>query len=549
VDTVKTEHLKRYREIAGLLWKYGRSDLARLPGLGEGLPESVEESATKVPEAEELAADLERMGPTFVKLGQLLSTRADLMPAAYIAALSRLQDRVEPFPFADVERVVTAELGVRLSKAFLEFDEAPMASASLAQVHRAVMRDGREVAVKVQRPGISEQVVRDLEIFADVADLAEKHTDLGRRHQLRALVEEFRRSLLRELDYYREAAHLQALRANLAGFDRIVVPAPIDGYSTARVLTMERVHGTKVDKLSPVVHTDLDGKELAEQLIAAYLHQILVDGFFHADPHPGNVMLTRDHRVALLDLGMVGHVAPTLQDQLLKLLAAVTDGRGDEAAELVLRMGSRSDEFDSQSFVRRIVALVAEHRDVSLADLQVGRVVLELVSLSSTAGVRVPPELALLGKTLLNLDLVVRSLDPHLDVSASIRRHLATMARKRMLQDVTPGGFLRALAESRELVERLPIRLNRILETIANNELKVNVDAIDETELIKGFQKIANRISGGLLVAALIIGAAMMMQIPTRFTVLGYPGLAMIFFLLAAAGGCWMLWSILRSDR
>lgn len=543
---MKSEHLKRYSEIAGLFWKYGRTDLARLPGLEEGLPTG---APAEAPKAEELAADLEKMGPTFIKLGQLLSTRADLLPPAYLEALSRLQDSVEPFPFEDVERIVTEELAVRISKAFAEFDHEPMASASLAQVHRALLRDGREVAVKVQRPAIREQVMQDLDIFAEVAELAAKHTDIGRRYQLPEVVEQFRRSLLRELDYQREAGHLHAMRRNLAEFDRLVVPAPIDDYCTGRVLTMELVHGTKVDKLSGVVHTDLDGDELAEQLIGAYLKQILVDGLFHADPHPGNVLLTHDHRVALLDLGMVGHVAPALQEQLLKLLAAITDGNGDEVANLVVRIGTKREGFDAALFRRRINDMVAENRDVELSQLQVGRVVLELVNYANSASIQVPPELALLGKTLLNLDLVVRSLSPQLNVTESLRRHLATMARKRMWKTVTPGSAFRALSEGRELVERLPERLNRLLETLADNELRLNVDAIDEAELIKGLQKIANRIAGGLLLAALIVGAAMMMQVPTRFTLLGYPGLAMIFFLLAAAGGVWMLWTILKSDR
>jgi predicted unusual protein kinase regulating ubiquinone biosynthesis (AarF/ABC1/UbiB family) len=438
---------------------------------------------------------------------------------------------------------------VRLSKAFDEFDQEPLAAASLAQVYRAVLRNGREVAVKVQRPGIREQITKDLEIFAEVAELAEKHTEVGRKYQLSATVEEFRKSLMRELDYQREASNLRSLRRSLAEYDRLLVPEPIEAYSTGRVLTMERVHGTKVDKLSPLVRTELDGGVLAEQLIGGYLHQIVVDGFFHADPHPGNVLLTHDHRVALLDLGMTGHVAPTMQEHLLKLLVLVTEGRGDEAADLLARMATTTDTFDPQAFRRRISDIVAEHRGVEMEKLQVGRIVLELVSLSNDAGARMPPELALLGKTLLNLDLVVRSLDSSLDVNESIRRQLTSLARKRALHSVTPGSFLRTLSESRELVEQLPTRINRILETIADNKLRVDVDAIDETELIKGFQKIANRIAGGLLVAALIIGAAMMMQIPTRFTLLGYPGLAMIFFSLAAAGGCWMLWSILTGDR
>jgi predicted unusual protein kinase regulating ubiquinone biosynthesis (AarF/ABC1/UbiB family) len=543
---MKADHLKRYGDIVALLWKHGRGDLLKVPGLDGQPPEP---RPGEVPKAEELAADLERMGPTFTKLGQLLSTRGDLLPVAYLQALERLQDQVEPFAYEQVEEIVTSELGVRLSKAFVEFEVEPMAAASLAQVHRAVLRDGREVAVKVQRPGIREQVLDDLDVFASIADLAEKHSETARRYQLRVVVEEFRRSLMRELDYHREAAHLSTMRRNLAAYERIVVPLPLAAYSTSRVLTMERVHGVKVDRLSPLLRTELAGDELADELLEAYLHQILVDGFFHADPHPGNVLLTPDHRIALLDLGMVGLLSPALQEQLLKLLAAVTDGRGDDAAELVMRMSALRDDFDAVSFRRRVSHVVAEHRETRAADLQVGRVLLELTGYASGAGVQVPPELALLGKTLLNLDLVVRSLDPDLDVTASIQRHLAVVVRDRLMHSTKPGRILSALSESKELVEQMPSRVNRILEHLAENRLKLDVDAIDENELLRGLQKIANRIATGVIVAAMIIGAALMMRVQTSFTVFGYPGIAMIFFLLAAAGGVGMVWSILTSDR
>ena len=543
---LRADQLKRTKDILALLWKYGRGDLNVVPGPEGELPQAHPEA---VPKAEELAAELERMGPTFVKLGQLLSTRSDLIPAAYVQALERLQDRVEPFPFEQVEQIVTEELSVRLSKAFAEFDPEPMASASLAQVHLARLRDGREVAVKVQRPGIGEQVVADLELFASIAELTEKHSETARRYQLSLLVDEFRRSLLRELDYEREISHLATLRRNLARFERIVVPAAIEAYSTTRVLTMERVRGTKIDKLSPVLRTELPGAELADELVEAYLHQILVDGFFHADPHPGNVLLTPDHRIALLDLGMVGLLSPSMQEQLLKLLAAVTDGRGDDAAELVIRMSELSDDFDPQEFRRQVSNVVSEHREARAAEIQVGKVVLDLVGYASSAGVKAPPELALLGKTLLNLDLVVRSLDPELDPNASIQRHLGEMVRGRLLNSARPGRLLSTLAESKELFEQMPSRINRILEHLAENRLKVDVDAIDENELLRGLQKIANRIAMGIILAALVVGAALMMRVPTTFTLFGYPGIAMTFFLLAAAGAVAMVWSIVTSDR
>ena len=268
------------------------------------------------PEAKELAADLEKLGPTFVKLGQLVSTRADFVPPAYMEALSRLQDHVEPFSFGEVEAIVSVEIGARLSKAFLEFESTPMAAASLGQVHRAKLRDGRPVAVKVQRPGVREHVSGDLEAMQEIAEVLDAHTEAGRRYEFGLMVEELRKSLLLELDYRQEAANLRRLGETLRDFTRILVPQAIDDYSTGRVLTMEYVAGRKVTKLNPLARTDLDGAGLAEELFRAYLHQILVDGFFHADPHPSNVFLTDDGRVALLDLGMVAHLGPSLQDRL-----------------------------------------------------------------------------------------------------------------------------------------------------------------------------------------------------------------------------------------
>ncbi|MBV9774734.1 MAG: AarF/ABC1/UbiB kinase family protein, partial [Gemmatimonadetes bacterium] len=330
--SLRPEHLKRYVELGRLLVKYGRADLVRDAGLDEALGD---EPAALAPEhasaPEELARDLERLGPTYIKLGQLLSTRADLLPPQYVEALSRLQDDVAPFPFEEVERIVTSELGVRISKAFASFDPEPLAAASLGQVHRATLRDGQEVAVKVQRPGIREQIVEDLDALGDIAEFLDRHTEAGRKYGAEGVLIEFRRTLISELDYRAEAQNLRTLRDNLDGFPSIVIPGPVADYTTSRVLTMEYVPGRKVTQLSGVARTELDGNALAEELFRAYLKQILVDGFFHADPHPGNVFITPDRRIGLIDVGMVGRAAPEMQDRLLKLLLAVSEGRGEEA--------------------------------------------------------------------------------------------------------------------------------------------------------------------------------------------------------------------------
>ena len=286
MPTLHPRHAARYRDIARLLVKYGRSDLVKEAGLGDMADFS--EAGEVPPKAEELTDDLERMGPTYIKLAQLLSTRADLIPPPYAQALSRLQDAVEPFGFEEVERIVTEELGVRLSRAFASFEAQPLASASLGQVHRATLRDGREVVVKVQRPGIKERIAEDMEALAELAEFADKHTEAGRRYGFGELLEQFRRSLNGELDYRHEAANLTTLGKIVARYDALVIPEPVDDFTSARVLTMDYIRGGKVTDLGPLIRMELDGRRLAEQLFQAYLDQILVEGFFHADPHPGN---------------------------------------------------------------------------------------------------------------------------------------------------------------------------------------------------------------------------------------------------------------------
>ena len=544
-----TDQLRRSKEIARLLLRYGRSDVLaaaqRDPLLADVEPSPPEAED----EAEQLARDLEALGPTFIKLGQLLSTRSDLLPPPYLTALSRLQDEVEPFPYADVERIVSEELGVRMSKAFGEFSATPTASASLGQVHRATLRDGRQVAVKVQRPDIRPRVLADLEALERLVGFVEEHSERARRYRLVALLEEFRRSLLAELDYRREAQNLLAMGRSLERFERLTVPRPIDDYTTSRVLTMEYVEGSSLDEVSPLARLELDGAELADQLFEAYLVQVLVEGLFHADPHPGNLLLTRDGRLALIDLGMVGHVAPGLRDRLLKLLIALGEGRSDEVVDHALAMSATSADSDRDRFRREVNHRVLSLRDAAIEQIAVGRVIHELVGVAGDCAVWVPQELSLLGKALLNLDHIARKLDPVFDPNAAIRRHAGELMSRRMRSDLSPGNVVATLLEAKELAEQLPARVNQILATLADNELRLKVDAFDETELIRAVQKVANRITAGVVLAALVVGAALMMRVDTAFRLFGYPGFAMLCFLAAAAGVIFLLWDILVHDR
>ena len=547
---LKPDHLKRYKDIVALLIKYGRSDLVREAGLSTPAIRRESLAVTgKESQPEELASDLENLGATFIKLGQLLSTRGDLLPEPYLDALARLQDKVEPFSFAEVDAIVSSELGIRISKAFAEFDPEPLAAASLAQVHRARMRDGRAVVVKVQRPGVREQIVNDLEALEEVASFIDAHTEIGKRYEFVNMLEDLRRSLLREIDFQREGNNLIRLGDSLSSFRRIVIPEPIDDFTTSRVLTMDYIPGKKITALSPLRLMEVDGAKLSEELFRAYLKQTLVDGFFHADPHPGNVFLTDDNRIALLDLGMVSNIGSTFRENYLRLLLAISNGHGDEAAEISIKMGEPKPRFDESDFRHRVNDLVAEHADTALDRIDAGQVVLRIQRIAADTWFRLPPEFTMIAKTLMNLDRVVYILAPNFDPNAIIKEEATSLILRDLVKSVEPGKVMSGVLEVKEFVERFPARINKILDVIGNNQLKIGVDAIDERVVLDGLQKVANRITIGLVLAALIVGAALLMRVETSFRLFGYPGLPMIFFLLAAIGALVLIFNILLYDK
>jgi predicted unusual protein kinase regulating ubiquinone biosynthesis (AarF/ABC1/UbiB family) len=543
-------HLKRYQAIARLLWKYGRSDLVNRMEFEEPFnPGDGVDANAPASTPDQLADDLEAMGPTYVKIGQVLAGRPDLLPAPYLEALARLQDKVKPFPYEDVEQIVMNELGVRISKAFSRFDTEPLAAASLGQVHAASLRDGREVVVKVQRPGIRAQIAEDFEVLGEIAGFLDKHTEAGRRYRFATVLEEFRVTIIQELNYENEAQNLLTVGENLRSFALLTVPQPVLDYSTRSVLTMDYVKGGKITAISPLTRIDLDGGALVEELFKAYLKQVLVDGIFHADPHPGNVFLTAENHLALLDLGMVGHTSPVMQENLLKILIAVSEGKGEEAADTVVHMSERMPSFDAAEFRRKISNLVARRRDQGLERINVGRSLLDLSIHARETGLFVPSELTLLGKTLLQLDEVGRILDPGFDPNASIRRNVAEIMTQRMKNDLTQGSVFSTLLELKDFTTQLPGRLNRLMDAVTNAEVEVKVKAVDAQLMLDGMQKIANRIATGLVLAALIVGAALLARVETSFRILGYPGLAMLCFLAAAGGGFWLLVTIFMHDR
>jgi ubiquinone biosynthesis protein len=534
----------RYASLARLLLRYGRSDLVRGAGLDTFATE--QETAGDTGTAESFAADLERMGPTYTKLGQLLSTRFDLLPAPYTEALSRLQDEVEPFPFEQVREIVAAELGADLRHLYEHFDPVPLAAASLGQVHRARMVGGRDVVVKVQRPDARDIVSGDMETLRKLAALADRGTAAGRKFGFADLLRQFEQSLIAELDYEREARNLVRFGELTERYDLLLVPQPVADLTTSRVLTMDHIPGRKVTDVGPLGLMDVETGPIVEQLFRAYLQSILHEGFLHADPHPGNLLLTPDGRLGIVDLGMVAHVPPRIQRKVVRLLAAISDDNGEQAAVVLAEMGRPLEEYDAIAFREDVTRLVSEAVAEGPA-LQAGSVLVELSRISGAHGLRPPPEMSMIGKALLNLDQSILHLDPEFAPAEAIRDNVGEILLGSL--KTSPGDLVAAALDAKEFTSQLPRRANRILESLAEGTMSLKVDALDEERLHTVLQRVANRLTLGLVIAATIIGAAMLIQVPTPHKWLGYPVIAVVLFGVAVLGGAALAAWIVVTDR
>lgn len=540
------QRLSRTSQVIAMLARYRSAGILTGFDLGEAEEDPIDGETDEL--AERFVADLEAMGPAFVKLGQALSTRPDLVPASWITALERTQDDATPAPVDDIEALLEKELGVRASKVFSEIDPEPMAAASLAQVHRAVLRDGRVVALKIQRPDVACACRVDLDVLAGLAGTADALTDAGRRMRLADWIAEFRKAMLDELDYRIEAENLDRFARHLAGYARLRVPRPLWDYVTPRLLVMEWIDGINVTRISGLRRTEEDTAPATVELLRAYLDQVFVHGDIHADPHPGNVLLCPDGRIALIDLGMVATIPPRQRERLLKLVFAAVDGRGEDVARELVALGTRLEDFDESACVREVSQVVARYSG-SARRTSEGRMVLELVRRSTECGLRTPPEISLLGKTLLNLERVVDALAPGVDVRREIESHLQSLMRERLRQSLSPTNLAAEAMELQELVREAPRKLSDALSLVAANRLQVRLAGLDDSRLMENLQKIANRIASAVVIAALLLSSTQIMRLEGGPRLLGYPALAMLMFLVAAVLGLMLVVSAMRRDR
>lgn len=555
---LKTRNLGAYTDLLLLFTRYGRKDF-RLSLTTDDLMLPEAEAAEIEPDvrarAEAFAAKLKTMGPTYVKFGQLLSTRPDVVPQEYIEALESLQDSLDPFSFADVERIIEEDLGVRISKAFEHFEAVPIAAASLGQVHRARLKHAgsdpdsvRDVVVKVQRPDVSEQVHRDLDVFTEIAAELEKHTDIGRKLNLVGAIEQARLVMFSELNYLQEARNTEAFRRNLADFPQLYVPAVVHDFTSPRVLTTELVRGRKVSKLTPLALIEGDYAELAAVLTQAYLKQICVDGIWHSDPHPGNVFIrenpddgTGAPQIVLLDFGMVSRISTEFQDEVIKLLLAISSNRGAEVADTCIRLCEIQERFDPAKFTREISTLVAAVHGASAKDINTGQLIFTVIGVANNNDLKAPAELTMLAKTLLHLDAITKKLDPDYDPQRVIRDYAEDLIAQKLKQKFHPRNFYPAMLDLNQLALDLPRRAREIVDLTAGGKLTVGIKLSQAEELLSGIHKVANRIAIGIVIAALLISSSLMIRV--------YPDLALIGYILASIAGFYLIISTIVRDR
>ncbi|MBX5437648.1 MAG: AarF/ABC1/UbiB kinase family protein [Alicyclobacillaceae bacterium] len=555
----RVRHLHRYREIAQILIRNGFGWFIAEIGLADviALPRRLLADRRVPPELaaslyERIRVTLEELGPTFIKVGQVASLRADLFPAELVRQLAKLQDEVAPVPFAAIREQVEAELGQPLEEAFAAFDEVPIGSASIGQVHRAVLRTGEQVAVKVQRPHIEEQIQVDLEVLADIARLAERRLDWARHYQLSEVVDEFRRTLTAEVDYTVEARNAERIGRMFEHDDTVCIPAIHWDWTTPRVLVMEYVEGVKLNDLARLDEQGFDRKLLAARASHAVFTQLLIHGFFHADPHPGNLVALPGHRILFMDFGMVGRLTPEMKERLAALIVGLMRRNTDLILRALHRMGVVPPEVDERKLRRDVDELRDKYYDVPLSQVHLGEAVSDIFSVAYRHRIQIPPDLALVGKTLLTIEGVVETLDPEfriLDVAEPFGRRLL---RERLDPRTWGRGALSAAFEAWEFFTDFPKQLQFLVREASRGRVRVQLEIPELRSVLTNLDRISNRLSFSLMLLAISIFVAGLMIASSLAKNAAKLWTAPVTDIGLAIGGLMVLlliWSIVRSGR
>jgi ubiquinone biosynthesis protein len=501
---------------------------------------------------ERVRRTLEELGPTYIKLGQILSTRPDILPRDYIVELSKLLDAAPPVPVSEVRKTIEDELGVPVERLFADFDATPIASASIGQAHRAILHDGTHVVIKVQRPDIEGTIRADLALLLTQARFLEARSEMLRGYGLVDTIEEFSQSLRDELDYTSEGRNADTLRAALKGNESVVIPTVYWDLTTRRVITLADLEGIELSKIDRLKAEGYDLSAIAKQITRLYLSMIFEQGVFHADPHPANILVCNG-RIGLVDFGVVGYLPPHIKKDLGDLFVALVQQDADELVYIIMRMGAASLSTDRQALTRDIQRLLARYYDVSLESLPIADFLEEVMAVSFSHHVRLPPGLALLARTLMVLEGVARTLDPSFVVARFLEPFALKLIKERISIKQIVLESVKTLREIEQVLGVLPRRVDVISEQLERGQMTVGIDIRRLRQALQKMDAIANRLSFSVIVAAIIIGSALILaggesaavfRLPFTDVTLPIP---QIGFVMAGLLGAWLLFSIVRS--
>ena len=549
-------HLARYRQILAVFFKYGFGDLIELLKIEQYIEIGLQlisknrrSRLEKLSRAERVRMACEELGPTYIKLGQILSTRPDLVPVDFIKELSKLQDNVPSSPFSEVNKIIESELGAPPEDIFDFFEKAPLASASIGQVYRATLKDGEEVAVKVQRPGIKKIIEVDLEIMLHLATLMERHIEEMSLYQPVKIVEEFARTLEREIDYTIEATNMERIARNFLNDLTIYVPKVFRDTTTESILTTELVEGIKVSEIDRLEKAGLDRKLITVRGADVVLKQIIKHGFFHADPHPGNIFVLPDNVICLLDFGMTGSVDRRTREDFVDLAESVVNRNESRATQVLLKLTYWDEDPDIRLLEKDVADFMGRHLYKPLKDIKIGKLLHNLLDLAFQHRLRIPPDIFLMLKAFSAVEGVGFMLDPDFDMIKQAAPFIKEVKLSRLSPQRITGDIFRLAIELFQFVQNFPKDILSITRLIKQQKLSLNLEYKGLDKMLSTYDQISNRISFSIIIAALIIGSALivMSKVPPLFYDISLLGI--VGFLAAAVMGIWLLVAILRKGR
>ncbi len=550
-------HLNRYRQILTILFKYGFGDLLEMLKIDQYIEVGLqmisknrEVRLERLTKPQGLRMVFEELGPTYIKLGQILSTRPDLIPMEFIEELSKLQDHVPAFSFDQVRKVIESEFHNPLEDIFDQLDEVPLASASIGQVHRAILKDGEEeVAVKFQRPGIRRIIEVDLEIMLHLATLAERHIEELAVHRPVKIVEEFARTLEKEIDYKIEATNMERAARNFLGDPHVYIPKVYRQATTSRVLTTEFIDGIKISHVDKLIAAGLDPKVITVRGADLVLKQVFDHCFFHADPHPGNIFVLPDNVICLVDFGMAGIVDRRTRDDFVDLMESIINKNEARAAQVLLKLTSRDKEPDRRLLEREVADFMGRHLYKPLKDIELGKLLQQLLELATNFRLRIPPDIFLMMKALGTVEGVGRMLDPEFDMFARAIPFITRVKLERFKPERIAGDAFELGSQLLQFLRQFPSQVLDLTNMIRQEKLRLQIEHRGLENMLATHDRISNRISFSILIAALIIGSALIVISETPPLVYGISLIGILLFFAAAIMGIWLLVAILKKGK